>query len=223
MRLRGIGGDTSSGVSYSTSFPNTENPISEGGIWLPPPTGWTNVRSTPADAFGTQSAHSPPPFDDSVAIIDPAKILFPQNYYIESVMKLVGSVGTRAQEVEHLAHSTFGANTAKLIETDIKITGAFHLVLWRGALDSFIAMLSNVTQNVTIADGAVWRTTVQNGVWFVTCNGLDCITGGFDVSGWCTANGESYPSTGQPGIGMWGVNGDPAADFGWKSVTMRAL
>lgn len=200
-------------LSYSTSFPLTENPISEGGAWLAPPTGWTNVRSTPGDAFGTQSAHTPPPFDDSVAI---RSVAYPPNHSVQCTMHMVGAVGTRAQEVELLLRATQGSNTLSLYEIDIKITGAFHFVQWNGALNDFTVLRANVTNNVVIADGAVWYASIVGRIITVKCNGLVCDT--YDTTG------DAVPlSTGRPGTGMWGTNGDPAADFGWQNYSDLGL
>src|SRR5689334_20640078 len=59
---------------YSTAFPNTENPISEGGSWLSgKATGidFSDVRTTPGRAFGTQggSASGASTYADSTAIL----------------------------------------------------------------------------------------------------------------------------------------------------------
>ena len=59
--------------SYSTSFPNTEAPISEGGNWLNGKANgldWQNVNSMPGLAYGTQSGTSNPPYDDSTAVLN---------------------------------------------------------------------------------------------------------------------------------------------------------
>jgi hypothetical protein len=55
--------------SYSTTFPLTENPISEGGSWTnggATGLGWANVQTTPGLSFGTGSRQAtsglPTPF-----------------------------------------------------------------------------------------------------------------------------------------------------------------
>jgi hypothetical protein len=58
--------------TYFTSFPATENPISESSNWINGGTAglaWTNVRTTTNKVFGTQSGTSSPPFDDSIAAL----------------------------------------------------------------------------------------------------------------------------------------------------------
>ena len=70
----GRGGDNGnvSQNSYTSNFPLTETPISEGGHWI---NGgilgldWTNVDTSTHLAYGTQSGHLPPPYDDSIALL----------------------------------------------------------------------------------------------------------------------------------------------------------
>src|SRR4051794_2598221 len=55
---------------YTTNFPLTENPISEGAQWttgLATGLDWANVRTTPGLAFGTQSGSGG--FNDSLAVL----------------------------------------------------------------------------------------------------------------------------------------------------------
>ncbi len=56
--------------TYSTSFPLTENPISESGKWINgAATGldWTNVRTTPGLAFGTETGSIN--YNDATAVL----------------------------------------------------------------------------------------------------------------------------------------------------------
>src|SRR5579859_4354921 len=60
---------------YTTTFSHTENPISEGGKWLNGRTDgldWTDVRTTPGFAFGTEiggNRPDPQKYDDSTALL----------------------------------------------------------------------------------------------------------------------------------------------------------
>ncbi len=48
--------------TYSTLFPNTQSPISEGGNWISGGVtgdGWHDVDTTPGQAFGTQTGNEP--------------------------------------------------------------------------------------------------------------------------------------------------------------------
>src|SRR5438132_1399701 len=59
-------------TTYSTNFPATEDPISESGNWINGGSAgldWTNVRTIPNRAFGTQSGISSIPYDDSTALL----------------------------------------------------------------------------------------------------------------------------------------------------------
>src|SRR5436309_4657318 len=60
---------------YTTNFSRAENPISEGGRWLNGQTDgldWTDVRTTPGFAFGTEiggNRPAPQRYDDSTALL----------------------------------------------------------------------------------------------------------------------------------------------------------
>jgi hypothetical protein len=58
-------------ATYTTTFPQTENPISEGGNWINGLTNgidWADVATTPGKAFGTQTVNSPN-YSDSTALL----------------------------------------------------------------------------------------------------------------------------------------------------------
>src|SRR5690242_8443364 len=70
---------SSGGGLYSTTFPLTENPISEGGKWLGGKTNGTvfqDVRTTPGRAFASAINNG---YDDSLAILNQSGI--PSNQY----------------------------------------------------------------------------------------------------------------------------------------------
>jgi hypothetical protein len=70
-----IAGDRLAGerLVYTTSFPLTENPISEGGRWISAGAfgSWSDMRTTTGLAFGTQDTPVSPPYDDSGALLRP--------------------------------------------------------------------------------------------------------------------------------------------------------
>jgi len=57
--------------TYSTHFPFSENPISENGSWMVSGGDFSNVRTTPGLAFGTQlgTKKAPGKYDDSTALL----------------------------------------------------------------------------------------------------------------------------------------------------------
>ena len=61
--------------TYTTNFPLTENPISEGGKWIngkKDGVDWTDVRTTPGLAFGTEIGGNRPElekYDDATALL----------------------------------------------------------------------------------------------------------------------------------------------------------
>jgi len=60
----------STGSTYTTNFPGTENPISERGKWVNGKDvgiDWANVATTPGLAYGTESGGSG--YDDSTSVL----------------------------------------------------------------------------------------------------------------------------------------------------------
>src|SRR5207247_10420262 len=58
-------------ATYTTNFPLTENPISEGGHWINGLTNgidWSDVQTIPGKAFGTQTGIGPN-YADSTALL----------------------------------------------------------------------------------------------------------------------------------------------------------
>jgi hypothetical protein len=71
VMLQGGGSATTScGIgskTYSTNFPNSENPISEGGVWRNTGLDWTKVATSGGLAFSTQTRDD---YDDSYAFLN---------------------------------------------------------------------------------------------------------------------------------------------------------
>lgn len=87
--------DPAVAAAYSTTFPSTETPISEGGIWLTgqrDATGWTNIKTAGGIAFGTQSG-SAANFDDSVACLAGQYASFRADQYCEGTIHIGSPVG----------------------------------------------------------------------------------------------------------------------------------
>jgi hypothetical protein len=64
-------GDASGPMTYTTSFPLTENPISESAHWINGGTtgiDWGNVQTTPGLAHGAVVSGGPP-YNDSTAVL----------------------------------------------------------------------------------------------------------------------------------------------------------
>jgi hypothetical protein len=84
-------GTNVSGQSYSTNFAGTENPLSEGGVWINGSiTGYrSDCASQPGRGYGTQVPITPPPYSDSWAILN---LPFSPDVYSKAVVYVDPSI-----------------------------------------------------------------------------------------------------------------------------------
>lgn len=224
--------DTDTSLSFSSSFPLTENPLSS-VLWLNGLTDgvdWQNMRSTPGLAFGTQSGNSGT-FDDSTAILKGAWL---QNTTITTTCHSINQQGGNCYcEVEHRHRSSLSAHVNRGYEVNCRAThgmggaGAAYteIVRWDGPLGGFV-MLSHIDEgegNFTgLHDGDIMKSTfigtvittyLNYGAGFVVVNTYDTAP---DVTKW----------TGNPGIGHWlhlnGATGVSDSDYGFTNLTITA-
>jgi hypothetical protein len=134
--------------TYTTKFPLTENPISEGNNWVnggTPGLDWHNIRTTPGLAFGTQTGAVG--YTDSVATLTGT---WSMNQSAQATVKVNSCTDADYEEVELLLHATITAHSYTGYELNFRCsTGAAayaQIVRINGPLGSF-AYLAN--QNVT--------------------------------------------------------------------------
>lgn len=224
----GAGVSGASAASYSTTFALTENPISEGGVWTNgAATGldWSNVGTgllsdgSTRGAYGTQVPSTSPPYNDSLACLSG----FPANHFCQGTIYNDGSV-VGLPEVELLLHWTLSGHVSRGYEIDILADGRVDLTRWNGTLNDFNIVVSPLTTNVSIANGAIWYAQAVNGLITVKCNGSVCFT--YDYSG----DGSTF-QTGNPGLGFFAdsPNGTPNQNtqanrhFNWTAFSAGSL
>lgn len=208
--------------SYTTAFPLTENPIKEdvSGVhrWVNGGTcadstlcvglDWSNVQTTPAFAFGTQTG-SGTTFDDSTAILTGS---WGPN---QTVSAQVFHSGPFAGEMEIRLHTTVSAHNITGYEA-LCNGGVFQLVRWEGPLGSFNVIGSNGTIGCSPND-ILKATIVNNTNGSVTIqvfqNGISRLN--------VTDTGTFGPvfRTGNPGIGFFNDAGAPVTSNGEVSFT----
>lgn len=126
--------------TYATNFTATENPISEGGNWLNGAAvglDWTNMRSTPGKAYGTQPGNSANPYDDSAAILAGA---WGNDQSASATIFVSVTPGTCCTEVELRLRSTMTAHNSSGYEFNCSMTPAnpyMEIVRWLGPKGSF--------------------------------------------------------------------------------------
>lgn len=219
---------------YSTSFPATENPISQGGIWRTGATiglDWHDPRTTggfPGLVFGSQTGSTPPPFTDSVGVLTGT---WSANQKTEATVHMANPVDGTQEEVEFFLRGAVNAHSITGYEMQFggnKVTSSqcyTDIVRWNGALNSFASLGFSSGSQFCLHDGDVISATVTGQTPNVV---LTLYINGVQVKQ--VTDGVSGINSGNPGIGFYvehisGANCPVAtpnscnADFGFKSYT----
>jgi hypothetical protein len=207
-------------MTYSTNFPKTENPISEGGRWkngAADGIDFTNCRTTPGSLFGTESGtrKGSQEYDDSTCILNGTW------GPLQTVEATVFSRSQRSdclQEVELRLRSTMTPHNSTGYEVLFR---AYHpggyatIVRWNGPLGNFTYLNQKPNNNYHgIQNGDVVKATIDGqGLIVGYVNGVEVIR----------ATDTTY-TNGNPGAGFWlrvqgGHGGGTNADYGFSSFT----
>jgi hypothetical protein len=187
-------------ASYTTNFPGTESPISEGGNWVNGKTtglDWQNVKITPG--FATFAAPNPSSYDDATAILTG---IWGADQYVRAVVNMPTVDKVYAQEIEIRLRSSISAHS----NTGYEILGGSQIVRWNGPLGDF-TVLQTVGTGGNLQHGDIFEATMIGNVITVYINGVQVQT----------AVDNTY-TTGNPGMGFFTRNPSAAA-FGFSSYT----
>jgi hypothetical protein len=184
--------------SYTTSFPATENPISQSGMWINGGTtgiNWTNARTTPGLAFGTMSGNGPgnAVYADSTAILGGSWGPTQTASATLAVLNASGASGV-FEECELRLRTTVMAGSIIGYEINASVSTNpnnfyMQIVRWNGPLGSF-TQLNGSTQH--FASGDTITATISGSTITAYHNGVPVMT----------ANDSTFGS-GSPGIGFF--------------------
>jgi hypothetical protein len=205
--------------TYSTNFPLTENPISEGDSWINGgATGlnWTNMQTVPGFAFGTQSGTNPALYDDSIAVLTGT---WDNDQSAQATVKIgtpITAGGACFQESELLLRASLSAHSAKLYEINVADrddNGSYiHVVRWNGPFGNFTTLLSLKGVTYGVKTGDTFRATIVGSTITVYINGVQK----------AQVTDSTYAS-GHPGMGMYlqdpSLCGSGISNFGYSSYT----
>jgi hypothetical protein len=184
---------SSSGRTYSSLFPLTENPISDGGQWINGGTvglDWTNVSTAGGQAIGHQVGAS---HTDATALLTG-----PWGANQQATAR-VFSVGTLNEacysEVELRLRSSLAAHSNRGYEIGFKVSQSSQayliVVRWNGALGNFTVLLNRTGSQYGVKDGDIISAKMVGNVITAYKNGVQM--------GQVTDN--TYTS-GSPGMGF---------------------
>ena len=200
----------SSPHTYTTQFPLTENPISEGGNWVNGGAvglNWTNVRTIGGLAIGTESGSGG--YDDSTAVLAGD---WNTNQTAQATVHTVNQDSDVYEEVELRLRTTIAPHSITGYEINFRCThdGSQYvqIVRWNGPFGSF-TVVSDTSSTPGLHNGDTVKATIQGSTISVYLNGALVLEGT-----------DSTYTTGSPGIGFFlsggtGVN----ADYGFTSFT----
>ena len=204
------------------TFPLTENPISEVGIWnngKADGLDWNNVQTTPGFAFGTAISGAAT-FDDNIAQLKSTYWLAPANQFAQGVISRAGGYAPtdgNFHECTLLLRFSISAHDAHGYEILWGTTNATYvdIVRWNGAVTDF-TQLVHVTGVGAPANGDVFRAEIVGTVITAKINGTT-------VASYETASDGTKWSTGQPGMGFFLEGTAVLANMGWSSYTIGSL
>jgi hypothetical protein len=205
--------------TYSTTFPLTENPISENAAWRGPNgTGFTPCRTASGNVFGTNGVTDT--YDDSYCYLTG----FSNNQEVEAVIHR-GSPTSANHEVElNLRVSESGGETY-LYEILFNKDGAFQVVRWNGwhggggegsvDITDLTGSGSGPRHSSPPVNGDTVKARIVGQTITVYYNGAQIWT--------YTDNSAGQLTSGQPGIGFFYRPGASPSAFGFQSVTIRNI
>jgi hypothetical protein len=201
--------------TYTTEFPATENPISEGGKWVQGggTTGldWTNARTSGGLAFGTQTGSGG--YNDSISLLGG----FSPNHRISGVIRLAGtrSSSTSTHEVELILRGNYTAHNQRLYECNLGYSGSAgfysQIVRLDGPIGSF-TVIGSGQPTPTVKEGDVFMAEINGNTIKSYLNGVPLQTAT-----------DSTISSGQPGIGFFWRGTENVNDFAFTSITVQDL
>ncbi|HKV75111.1 MAG TPA: hypothetical protein VJN95_11370 [Gemmatimonadales bacterium] len=183
--------------SYSSSFPLTENPISEGGIWLNGGSvgqSWSNVSTTPGLAVGRETGAS---YTDATAILTGT---WSADQQVTATVYAVSPRDACYQELELRLRSSLAARSNRGYEIGFKssTTSSAYLIIvrWNGALGNFTILMQRNGAQYGVKTGDVISAKIVGSVISAYKNGV--------LMGSVTDKGIS---SGAPGMGFNLENG----------------
>lgn len=212
----GGGGNGGQSQSYSTSFPATENPISEDGEWINGGTtglDWGNVQTTPGLAFGTNVSGAPP-YNDSTAVLAGS---WGSDQMAQATVYTVNQTDSVQEEVELRLRTTITAHSITGYEFDYRVTSDgsqyIEIVRWNGPLNDFTFLTPSpcTTCGPGLQNGDTIKATAIGSTLTLYINGVEYLQ----------ATDTTYTG-GSPGIGFWNEGGTVADDSNYGFTNFMA-
>jgi hypothetical protein len=199
---------------YTTDFPITENPISEGGKWLNGATtgvDWADVQTASNKASGTgpQNAGAKQ-FADPTAVLSST---WPSDQYAQAVVSAGSLGGNCCKEVELAMRASVSAHSITGYFMDCSLIDGYNYMefgTYNGPLNDFSTLAR--TTAFHCVDGDVLTMTASGNVITVYRNGTQVLQAT-----------DSTFSTGSPGVGFYNSADSTWTNFGLKNFVAGRL
>ena len=169
--------------TYTTKFPLTENPISEGGKWLngkKDGLDWADIRTTPGFAFGTEIGGDRPElqkYDDSTALLKGT--WGPEQTAEATVHRTNKDNDNIYQEVELRLRSAISPHNATGYEVMFRCSKSpkayCNIARWDGILGAWMMLKETHGSQYEVADGDVVKASIAGQLITVYINGVQVV------------------------------------------------
>jgi hypothetical protein len=191
---------------YTTDFPSTEKPLSEGGLWSNRGRHWTPVQTANGMAYGTNGTANT--YDDSYAYLSG----FAADQECEAVIYRSPTLSGNPHESELLLRWTDTADIARGYECQFNHAGGVQVVRWNGPFGDFTPLPGSGSIGRTLKTGDVVRARIVGST--ITCYVNDVQVARVADSTW---------SAGQPGIGFFKRLEGANTDLAFSRFTATSL
>ncbi len=200
---------------YTTTFPLTENPISEGGRWINGQAvglDWADIQTVPGLAFGTEKGTIN--FDDSTALLAGS---WGPDQTVEATVHSVNQPSDQGiyEEVELRLRSSLSAHRATGYEINFRcnktVNGYMQVVRWNGPFGNFTYLDGRGGSQYGVQNGDVVKASMIGNVITVYLNGVQI-----------AQTIDNTFTSGNPGMGFYvqGTSGTNVnRDYGFSSFT----
>lgn len=169
--------------SYSTKFPNAEDPISEGGKWISGKKAglnWADVRVIPGFVFGTEiggNRPAPDKYDDSTALLTGT---WGPNQTVEARVHRINKDNDNIyEEVELRLRSSLSSHNCTGYEVMFRCSKSpkayCSIARWDGILGAFMMLKQAQGSQYGVADGDVVKASIRGEVITVWLNGVQIL------------------------------------------------
>ena len=193
-----------SGTTYTTDFPVTENPISEGGKWINGETtgiDWGNVQTENGNAYGVSMSSQ---YGDPTAVLSGS---WGPDQTVQATVALSGTPTSCCHEVELRLRTTITAHSITGYEINCSVSGQGYMqvVRWNGPLASFTEIGEYATN---CHNGDILQVTMIGSTITVYKNGSAVIT----------VNDGTFTG-GSPGMGFYDNSDSNWSSFAFANFT----